>query len=178
MAIRTITYLDKNAGIVDDEWDDASMQKETKKLIGLLKSSRYVEVQTIKIPVLIELSKYFNTEFGVTAKGSLIALVKGHPPDSKKGTAGSFKPKEAPADSRVLLHVHPAFGSYAWHFTMDLKAAGDDLEAVVDWNANIIVYNNDGIKNRKASNGRYEGLEVGDQNWPSFINTNKIISAP
>jgi hypothetical protein len=60
------------------------------------------------IDVLIELSKWFNTEFGITRKDKFLAIVKGHPPDAKKETAGSFKPSDGPA--------------------------GNDLEAVSDWN--------------------------------------------
>lgn len=175
MANRKITYLDKNAGIVDGEWDDAELDETSKKLLKQLKGVKYIEVQSIKLDVLIRLSKYHNTEFGIMKKQSnMIAVVKGR--DPKPGTAGVFNAGDGPAGYDVILHVHPAFGSYDWHFQID-KQHAKGIEAVVDWNGNVIVYDDEGVKNKKESGGRYIGLTDKDKHWPSkFINSNRIVS--
>jgi hypothetical protein len=47
--------------------------------------------------------------------------------------------------------------SEADHFAKDLKAAGRNLEAVIDWNGTITYYDKSGIKNPRPT-GKIEPL--------------------
>ena len=86
-------------------------------------------------------SMFLDRELGVAMDraGRLVA-VRG------RGTAVTFRGSDVP-----LVHTHPVFESFNRHFEIDVREAGDLIEAVVDWGGNITHFNRTGVLENPTS---------------------------
>ena len=72
----------------------------------------------------------------------------------------------------MLIHVHPTYYSVRDHLNVDLQANSGEIEAIIDYNYNIIVYQNNEVFNKKDMAGIYQTLDIHDVHWPCFLEKN------
>ncbi|WP_448547731.1 hypothetical protein [Thalassotalea fusca] len=176
--MRQIHILNNNSNILVEKFDDRTLSDSAKKLISEIAKTndKYIDIQSIKLSVLVEVSKYFDTEMGVAKSQGWLHLIKGRAASGDK--VGRVSLSDGPAGATMLIHTHPTWQNYRSHFEQDLAVAEEEvMEAVVNWSEQIVVYAKGEIKNKKDSSGsgKLQALKYGDEFYPNFININGII---
>ena len=121
----------------------------TRHVIRQLEKRGSVQLSEIPLADLPIISQWFRKEIAVvqTPYGKLRIILG----ERNRIISLSILPGE-----RFLVHTHPMAVSRKDHFSLDLRKAGDDIEAAVDWNGNITFYNGNGIKNPVRNDGVVE----------------------
>jgi hypothetical protein len=129
--------------------DIRKVSPRARHVIRQLEKRGSVQLSEIPLADLPAISQWFGKEIAVmqTRYGKL-RIVLG-------GDRSIFKSTLRTGD-RFLVHTHPVAVSRKAEFAVDLKKAGKEIEAVVDWNGNITFYDKAGIRNPVRADGVVE----------------------
>lgn len=169
-----IYFLDSKSVYNKKEISDKEIPNNVIKVGGLGDYFKYhtileVPNKRFMLKDLVGLTKLYNTEFAIYTCEDKLYVKKGNKPDLQHGKAGSVTIKKS---EQMLIHVHPTYHSVRDHLNVDLQVNSGQVEAIIDYDYNIIVYQNNKVFNKKDAEGIYQTLDIHDVHWPSFLEKN------
>lgn len=175
MGKRTVHILGGNASgttFATEQFDTDDASNATRTLAKSIRHSSWITFkEELRIDVLAQLTKWYDTEFGIMACPGYLkdCLILKAGEEGGEGLGGMVSGKGAPQGSYFLLHTHPTHKSYRHHFDVDVRNSAR-WEAVIDLELTVIAFCGTTFANRKDQNtSAYVSIECSDDNWPCFL---------